>query len=300
VGKFRENDGLDIVNAFLFIVVFAMGCAGVWAGLFWKNRSSEELAEEQAIPSADQPDIPDDALVFRFNNGLKSAAIHVDVAGRLIHFHNCHTPQKFLATAEEWFSCPVDDVQRYSSNGPRYYVPYLTVVTATGKAYVLHDERWSSERGYKELRDTIQELVPFTRPRFLSSDHPMTGMVYFVFGPLVGLFAGVIVTPRNANDATLGLFVLIGTILGVASGPLMVWTCDRFLKSSLVQPIGFSVLGATIGLAIANFIAPWIGWDLLPMAAIVAAGAVFGGVFGIKKQSREQQAVRTTDERRTI
>ena len=109
-----------------------------------------------------------------------------------------------------------------------------------------------------------------------------------MFGALVELFAGVIVTPRNATDATLGLFVLVGAVLGVAGSHLLVWGADRFLKTSLVQSIGFSVLGASIGLAIASVIAPWIGWNLLPMAAL--AGAVFGGMFGIKKQSREQRS----------
>ncbi len=291
VQKFRTNDGLDIVNAFLIIVFFAMGCAGVWAGLFlfWKNRSSEELAEEQAIPSADQPDIPDDVLVFRFPNGLKSAAIHVDVAGRLIHFHNCHAPRKFLSSAAEWFSCPVDDIQ-----GCHDMASSLTVVTATGKAIIHHDEQWSSERGYKELRDTIQELVPFTRPGF-SSDHPMMGYVY-LFGAVAGLFGGAVLTPRNANDSTLGLFVLIGTILGVASSFLMVWTCDRFLKTSVVQPIGFGVVGGFIGMMVTI---PMLvaGWDILPMAMVIIFTAVCGGAFGVRKQLREQQASSSPESR---
>jgi hypothetical protein len=286
VKQIRKGDGLDVVSGLLLLVFFGVGCALMWFSLFWRHRAEKELAEEESFPSAERPQIPEDALVYRFDNGMKSAAIFVDRGGQMFHFHNCHAPRRFLSTASKWFSCPLNEIQ--AAHVLRYRGESLTVVTKSGKALIN-----SARPGYEELRDTIKELVPVARQGF-STDHPMMGMVY-LFGALVGLFAGVMVTPRHANDATLGLFLLVGAVLGVAGSYLLVWGPDRSLKTSLVQPIGFSVLGAATGLAIANFIAPWVGWDLLPMAALVAVGVVFGGMFGIKKQSRERGSFQSND-----
>jgi hypothetical protein len=229
VQEFRQNYGPDIVSGFLWFVAFTWGCGGIWFSLFCKNGSAKELAEELSFPSIDKPDIPDDALVFRFPNARKSAAIHVDVAGRMIHFHNCHTPRKFVLSGPVWFSCPVDDIHgchvfKYRGDAMSGYI-----ATAAGKTPLIP----GTEPAFQELRDTIQEVVPFPRPG-RSADHPMVGMVY-LFGALAGLFGGALLTPNNANDSTLRLFVLCGTILGAAGSILLVWTYDRFLKTSVVQ-----------------------------------------------------------------
>ena len=286
VHEIRQDSQVDAVQAFLFLVFFAFGCCCVWLSLFWKNRTPEQLAEEQSFPSAEQPDIPADALVYRFSNGMKSAAIHVDTAGRLIHFHNCHIPRRILASAAEWFSCSVDDVQ--AAHVFRYRGESLTVVTSSGKAWIP-----ATAAGYTELRDTIKELVPFARPGF-STDHQMMGMVY-VCGALVGLFAGVLLTPRNSADSTLGLFVLAGAFLGVAGSYGLVWAADRYLKAGLAQPIGFGVFGAMIGLGVSQSLTPLIGWNVFPMAAITVSGTVAGAWFGVRKQSREQRSTAVSD-----
>ncbi|MBL6705867.1 MAG: hypothetical protein ISQ06_07125 [Planctomycetaceae bacterium] len=272
---------LDAVTLFVFAVFFLIGCGCVWLSLFCRNRSPAQLAEEQSFPSAEQPDISQDALVYRFSNGVKSAAIHVDTVGRLIHFHNCHIPRQFLASAAEWFSCDVDDVQ--AAHVFRYRGESLTVVTSSGKALIP-----GISPGYAELRDTVKELVPFTRPGF-STDHPMMGVVY-VCGALTGMATGFLLTPRNATDSTLGLIFLVGAALGVAGSYGLVRAADRSLKADLAQPIGFATVGAMIGLGIARALTPLIGWDVMPIAAIASLGTVAGAWFGVCKQSKERRS----------
>lgn len=279
IQEFRQNDGLDVVQGFLFLVFFTIGCAGVWLSLFWRNCTPEELADEASFPSADRPEIPQDAIVYRFSNGVKPAAVYVDNASRAIHFYNCHAPRRFLASSSEWFSCGVDAI--LGAHVFRYRGESLTIVTTQGKALIS-----ATGLGYEELRDTVRELVPCSRPGF-STDHPMMGMVY-LFGAIVGLFGGVLLTPRNASDATLGLFVLVGTIAGVAGSYLLVWAADRFLRKNLAQPIGFGVLGSGVGLLASRWLVPLTGWNTLVMAVFVLIGGVAGAVFGIQKQRREQ------------
>lgn len=277
VQGFRKGN-LDGVTLFLNFVFFAMACAGIWFSLLWKNRTQEELAEEQSISTIDQPDISETALVYRFSNGLKSAAIYIDAIHGKIHFHNCHTPRRFLSTASELFSCPIDELK--AAHVWRHDGESLTIVTSQGKALMP-----DAGPGYGEVRDAIQELVPFTHPGF-SADHPMMNMV-FIMGAVIGLFTGVLLVPSNSSDAVLGLFVLFGAVLGCVGIYGLVWAGDRLLRTGFVQPIGYAVVGGIAGLLVAGLFQPWIGWQLTPMIVLVLVGVVAGGMFGIQKQSRE-------------
>jgi membrane associated rhomboid family serine protease len=135
------------------------------------------------------------------------------------------------------------------------------------------------------LRQTLKQLVPRNESGF-SSDHPMMGMVY-VAGALLGLFAGVMLTPKNANDSTLGLFAVAGAVSGVVLLYLLVWVSDRHLKIGLAQPIGFAMCGAFAGLLSHSMLRPLVGWEAA--MAFLAAGAVIGCLFGIFKVTREQR-----------
>lgn len=194
-------------------------------------------------------------------------------------FHNCHTPRAFFATASEWFSCPLDQIQ--GAHVFRDHGESLTVVTLHGKALIVADGE-----GYTELRDTIRQLIPLTQPGF-STDHPSMGLVYLA-GALLGVIAGFFLTPRAANDATLGLFVLCGAVLGTIVGYLVVWGGDRFLRTNLVLPIGFAVRGGGVGLVVSGSAGPWINWHIPSMIGLIVTGAVVGGAIGVRKQARER------------
>jgi hypothetical protein len=277
--KFRND--LDLVNGFILMVFAVMAGFGCWISLFWKERTPEELKEEDAFPSVDRPNVPEDALASHFSMLTRSAAVFIDQNAGVLYFKNCHVPRKFVASAQPWFSCPVGDLK--GVHVFRYRGESLTIVTASGKVLVPH-----TATDYSQLRQTLKELVPHSQSGF-SSDHPMMGMVYLA-GILIGLFAGVFLTPDNASNSTMGLFVLGGSILGSIGSHLFVSLGDRCLKIGMAQPIGFGMLGACIGLAASSLLRPAIGWNLEPTVVLILIGAIVGVLFGVIKQTRERQS----------
>ncbi len=275
VPNLRAN--IDFVNGIVLAIFAAVAAWGLWLSVTWKHRSGSELAEENARDSFDRPDISEDARVFHFQVMKKAGALYLDEASGRIHFRNCHVPRKFLATAEEWFSCPLGDLK--GVHVFRWRLESFTVVTAQGKAVIT-----DYDRDYAELRDLLKELVPATVPGF-SADHPMMSLVY-LGGALAGLFGGVFATPKNAPDSTLGLFVLGGSILGVASVHALVVFADRKFKVGLAQPLGFAVAGSCAGVALAEVLGPVAGWRMSVILAAVSIGALSGAAFGIWKQLR--------------
>lgn len=275
--KFRND--LDVVNGFVFAVFAFFACFGVWVSLFWKNQTRQELEQDEAFISPEQPDIPDGALACRFSTGVKSASVSLDVDSGLIHFRDCHVPRRFLASAQPWFSCTLTDVK--GVHVFRYRGESLTIVTAGGKALIP-----ATATNYTELREMLDELVPFSQPGF-STDHPMMGMVYLA-GALMGIFLGAFLTPRNSSDSTMGLFVLAGAVLGVVASYLLVFAGDRCLKTGLAQPIGFGMAGVCFGVALSSLLGRFIGWSSVPMIALVLVCGALGFVFGVRRQSREE------------
>ena len=271
---------MDFVNSFLIAVFAAVAGWGLWLSLTWKHRTGSELAEENARNSFGQPDMSEGVRVFHFPVMSKAGAVYIDEAAGLIHFRNCHVPRKFLASEEEWFSCPLDDLKGVHVFRSR--VESVTIVTAEGKVVIPY-----YGRDFAELRDLLKELVPTTAPGF-SADHPMMSMVY-LGGALAGLFGGVVATPRNATDSTMGLFVLGGSILGVAGVHTVVVFADRKLKVGLAQPLGFGMTGVCAGIALAQLLAPLAGWRMsVPLGAIIIGG-MCGAAFGIWNQTRSHQ-----------
>lgn len=274
--KFRQQ--LDLTMGFVYCVFALMACGGIRLSLFWQNRTPEELEEEAALPTGDQPRISDHALVCRFSSLSGPAAVFVDPEQSQIHFQNCHVPRKLVASAQPWFSCPISDLK--GAHVFRYRSESLTIVTATGKALIP-----AGGANYAQLRQTMEDLVPATQPGF-STDHPMMGMVYLA-GALAGIFAGVLLTPNNANDSTMGLFVLAGAFTGVISIHLLVLVADRKWKIGLAQPIGFGMLGSWIGLTVHRFVQPQVGWSI--GSVFMIAGFLLGAVLGILKQTRQRR-----------
>lgn len=209
----------------VLLVIFTIGCGLVWVSLFWRDRTQDDLAEEQSIPGDDQPDIPDDALIHRFRNGWKSAAIYVDRSGQMVHFYNCHAPRRFLSLARGWISCPVDEILAvHVYRGRRTRSESLTVVTANGKVMC-----FDSDASYKPLRDTLIQLAPDVGPEF-AKDHPLTHLVWG-FGAASGLFAGAYQTPIHARDWTLDWYILGGMFLGAAGAYVFTWSFNRISSS---------------------------------------------------------------------
>ncbi len=274
-----RNGGPELVDLFLQLTLGAIGCYGVRLGLFYKTRSAQDLASEASLPSAERPNISDDALIFCFQSGSKVAAIYIDRPNQLIHFHNCHAPRRFLSMYSEWYSCPITQIQaafdfRYRGQSS------LTVVTTAGRALIA-----GTANDFDQLRAIMKELVPYA-PYGYSLDHPLMGMVA-VGGAFAGIMAGVSMTPVAAPDSTLGMFVLAGAAGGIGVSYSLVWASERLLRVSLVQPLGFAIIGAISGMGISAPLGPQFGWSLLPVVVLVGGGAVAGACFGYWKQTTE-------------
>jgi predicted membrane protein len=112
----------------------------------------------------------------------------------------------------------------------------------------------------------------------------MMGGVYLA-GALVGLIGGAVLTPRKANESTLGMFILSGAILGVLGSHFMIHLGDRRLRMSLARPVGGGMIGATFGLIVSRAIGQVVGWNTAPMLALVAAGAIIGVMIGMRRRS---------------
>jgi hypothetical protein len=215
--------------------------------------------------------VHDDVFVCRFSTGFKSAAVVVDARESVIHFENCHVPRKNFATASAKFSCPVSDIKavhRFTYRGES-----LTIVTATGKALVP-----STATNYGRLCEYLRKAVPVNAPGF-SADDPRMGFVY-VAGALIGLGGGVFLTPRNSSDFTLGMFVLVGTVLGVVGGHLLVRLGDRLAGVSLVPPFVGGVFGLILGFSVSKVVAVATEGKVEWAGELALAGTVLGVLLG--------------------
>ncbi|QDU40854.1 hypothetical protein Mal4_52170 [Maioricimonas rarisocia] len=281
----QNPGGLDLVNAILWIVFGLFGAGGLWLSLFWRPKTAEELALERVLPVPDRPEFGSDAIHYVGQVGLKTVEVILDWKSRAIHFRDCHVPRGFLTSAQPWFSCSVDELKGVHVFAHERSTT-LTIVTAEGRAEIP-----STGDGFPELHAELNELVPGTRPGF-SADHPMMGVAY-VAGAVVGLFAGVLLAPRGADDGTLGVCMLVGAFVGVVAVRLAVWVGDRYFNTGLTQPLGYGMYGAMGGVSVSAALPALVGWNLVWLVVPVVAGTVLGVLFGFVKQSREM--VRDTD-----
>ncbi|MCA9126453.1 MAG: hypothetical protein KDB22_05185 [Planctomycetales bacterium] len=130
-----------------------------------------------------------------------------------------------------------------------------------------------SDDDFDQLRAIMKELVPFA-PCGYTLDHPLVGIVA-VGDALTGIMAGVSLTPAAAPDSTLGIFVCWrGGRIGVSYW--LVWASERLLRVSLVQPLGFSIIGAISRMGISAPLGRQFGWSLLPVVVLVGGSACFG------------------------
>lgn len=274
VEKAQQNQ-LNAVNIFLALAFGGLGVGGILLSVAWKNRSRSDIAEELDAESPAHPEIADDCVTYLYSTGLQPAAVYLDIEGNQIHFRNCLVPRRFLASAEEWSSCEITQllaVYRF-----RYRGETLTIVTEHGKAVIP-----SGGEGYAELRDALMSTAPENDPRG-SRDHPLVSTVY-LGGILAGGVCGVLTTPQRAGGDTLGLFVLLGAIVGaVATFGVVQYAAQR--KIDVVRPAGFGVFGCLIGIFLASTVLnPVFQQNGTAVAVFLAFTALVGVIAGVVTQ----------------
>jgi hypothetical protein len=246
---------VDILSGFLLVVFACISCVAIWFSLFYRELTPRELADEAELSSGDGPRIPPDAPACRFSNFGKAAGVFIETTAERIHFQNCHIPRGFLTSQDSWFSCPISDVKAVHTtrlrtgrsnghpgflvidaidsleNGNRPYNGILIIITRVGTVRIS-----SHLVDYSELHRTLLSLVPRNSPGFLLHHPAMVNMhvMIMIVSTLLGLFLGWQQTPPDSSDSTLGLYLLVGTTLGLC-GSIVLWAAgDRMLQSSAV------------------------------------------------------------------
>lgn len=194
----------DPLVCLLAIILSAMGCFAMRISLFHRIRSRAEL---ESLDFSPQPQLSDDALTCRFaslGGGVKS--VSVDFAKASIHFHNCHTPRRFLAMVQSEFSCSFADlmaVQRF-----RYKGDSLIIQTTTGKALIP-----STATDYERLCERLPDCVPPNRVGDIL-EKPWMGYVY-ALSAMGGLLLALPLAPRNASIGVVALSMFLGAGAGI-------------------------------------------------------------------------------------
>jgi hypothetical protein len=231
---------------------------------------------------SDPPVTGSNAIWCRFTFQWRSRVVVVDRDTGLIEFRHCHVPRRFLARAQPSYLCSAADIKAtYFTPRFRNSPGGLTVVTSTGKAFI--SERGSS---FAELREWFAEAVPTNQPG-LSTDNPAMLAVY-LFGAIVGFFVGVF-SSRNAGDTALVVSTVGGTVAGVIGSHLLVDFGGRLLKNDFAKPIGYVMVGVTLGAFVSGLLQRVIGWNLPVFIVLIVAGAVLGGMASFRARSVKKQ-----------
>lgn len=200
----------------------------------------------------------------------------------MVHFGNCHKPRRFLARTSGWYSCKPSDLKGVYLF--RYHGELLTVVTEFGRANIPF-----TATHYQKIRQYLMEAAPANHPE-VATDNPVMPMVY-VGGALLGMFGGIVLnnllTPHS-SEMWMGLFSLIGAIVGVLSSHIFVLFAGRWLQIDMAQPIGYGMVGAGSGLTLVGGLGPLIGWAVTPLIVAVLFGAVGEIVYGCRINRKQQ------------
>ena len=229
-------------------------------------------------------------VVSEFRVWRRTKRVTADLKNKTVCFENCHTPRKLLATVESNFTCPISEILETHELTHKGRTT-LTIVTSSGRALI--PEGATNFRQMKDLLSGISKITPGGP----AIDHPMMAFVYLL-GALIGLAAGPLIVAGIGRlidpDFTLGSTGLIALLmfLGAAVGVVVLWltinTVDRVWSVSFVLPIGFGMLGVTVGLSLAGLIAPWIGWSGLLSIALPLTGGAAGIAFGVFKEKKRK------------
>jgi hypothetical protein len=231
----------------------------------------------------------EDQVTCEFPRGSHQGRVTVDLQEKRVHFENCHTPEKPLATAEAEFSCElveILDVHEYTYPGSET----LTIVTSTGTAVIP-----IVATGYAEMKELLVSVAGIT-PAGRAVNSPAMIWVYGL-GALLGL-AGPLVWIRfdlnnRINMGLLGLLSIFTAACGIALVRLIVTIFDRLWKIDLSWSLGLGMLGMIMGLGCGNSLArgPWLSWTSPMMLVIPGMGFLAGFLLGIpamRKKSRNR------------
>lgn len=264
---------LDLASSFLLVVFVGMSCWGIWVSVRWPSR---RLEDRDLAPHFECSRLPDNAIVCQFFTGVRSGSVVIEPDAAVIHFDHCHVPNTFLALSQPMFHCALSEIQ--DTITCRAPAVSLTIRTALGKAVIP-----GHATNYDQLVEFLQRTVP-VRTVATGTDHPLMGYVY-VAGALAGLFGGVYLTPRNAADSVLGIFVIVGAFLGILASRALVVLADRYLRIGIAPPIAYGLIGLIAGLTVALSTAPYLGWNLVLIIAWATAGTLLGVLWGCRSTS---------------
>lgn len=262
----QKRAELDLFTVLFPLVTIAAGGFLLWASILYRPPSRIDL---ELLDSSLLPDHSDDALICRFTwFGNRVRVAIVDFGKKQLYFRNCHTPRKFLAVAQDEFSCSFAElvaVHRYQVRGDS-----LTIVTTQGKALVP-----STATDYEPLCKRLPSCVP-ADPPVLDTENPLIGFVY-VAGALVGLFLGLVITPQNASAGLTALCMAAGAGTTIFPCHLAIVYANRIWKRSVVPVLAAGIAGAFVGAYVGSLVASKIDGSVWPLVA----GGVFGGAAGV-------------------
>jgi len=270
--EYKSQEKIDLVNNILLLIFFLISCFGMWFSLKWKSSTNLNREEASDLEKAIKARCSNETFTYRFMIGLKQSAVHLDPTNQKIIFFNCHVPRRFLSMTSECFECSLDMI--HAVHLFRYRGESLTVVTNVGRAVIPMNEPASCN-----IKNKLLEIAPSNKAGF-SADHPMMGLVY-VLGALTGLFTGVYATPPQADPSTLSLFLIIGSVIGVAIAYLIVWIGDRWIQVNLAKQIGYLTLGGGAGLTLSELTAVLHGINMMITITLMLIGALLGLAYSI-------------------
>lgn len=262
----QKRAELDVFTVLFPLVMIAAGGFLLWASFFYRPPSRTEL---ELLDTSLLPDRSDDALICRFTwFGSRVRLAMADFGKKQIYFRNCHTPRKFLAVAQDEFSCSFAElvaVYRYQFRGDS-----LTIVTTQGKALVP-----STATDYEQLCARLPSCVP-PNPPVVDTENPLVGIVY-VAGALVGLFLGLVITPQNASAGLTALCMAAGAGTTIFPCHLAIVYANRIWKRSVVPVLAAGIACAFVGAYVGSLVASKFDGSVWPLVA----GGVFGGAAGV-------------------
>ena len=219
----------------------------------------------------------EDQVTCEFARGSYQGRVTVDLQEKRVHFQNCHTPEKPLATAEAEFSCElVDilDIHEYTYPGSET----LTIVTSTGTAVVP-----VGATGFDEMKELLTSVAKIT-PAGHAVNSPAMIWVYGL-GALLGL-AGPLIWIRFDldNRISLGLLALLSistAFCGVALVRLIVSLFDRLWEIDLSWSLGLLMVGFIAGLGDGRQVNWWF-------TGICCLAGFLLGIPAMRKKSRNR------------
>lgn len=254
----------------------------LWLVLF--PRSTERLP---ALNPSDLPSVSQNSLVCRKAGvfGGESRII-IDFDADTIHFEHCFTANEFLARQKEHWSCPLDDVVEVERDVIKG-VPYLSIVTTTGKAFY-----GSAGTNFEELSRCLQGRVrPGARAAAEGVLHPLMHPICLA-GGVAGMIAGFLLMPQNAPVLLWYVAFFVGTAGGACGAYGLCDFMERVVRIPVVVPLGCAVVGFAAGIPFVLVVMGPLNLPIhgFPYTLFPCAFGLIGLALGIASQRRKSSA----------